>query len=103
MIQAKLRATVLTALIVFCFSTSIQSQPTAETRYDEYLLLGNADRGAGEPWVVVNPRDPNNIIVVAMATLNRLPGGEIPIPRGKPGATELRVFVLFFLVGSCSV
>src|SRR3569833_1513803 len=92
MIQAKLRATVLTALIVFCFSTSIQSQPTAETRSDEYLLLGNADRGAGEPWVVVNPRGPNNIIVVAMATLNRLPGGEIPIlPRGTPEAVALRI------------
>jgi hypothetical protein len=92
MIQAKLRATVLTALIAFCFSTAIQSQPTGETKSDEYLLLGNADRGAGEPWVVVNPRDPNNIIVVAMATLNRLPSGEIPIlPRGTPEAVALRI------------
>ena len=39
----------------------------------------------------MNPKDPNNLIVVAMATLNRLPTGEIPIPRGKPGATELRI------------
>lgn len=51
---------------------------------DEYLLLGNPDRGAGEPWVFVNPKDPNNIIVVAMATLNRLPSGETPIPRTTP-------------------
>src|SRR6185437_16150048 len=37
-------------------------------------------------------KDPNNIIVDAMATLNRLPDGEIPIlPRGTPAATQLRI------------
>src|SRR3989442_15139276 len=58
---------------------------------EEYHLLGTPNRGAGEPIIFVNPRDSNNIIVVSMATLNRLPGGETPIPRGGPGATELRV------------
>jgi hypothetical protein len=57
---------------------------------DEYLLLGSPNRGAGEPWVFVNPKDPKNIIVVAMATLNRLPTGEAPLPRTvaapRPGA-----------------
>jgi hypothetical protein len=58
---------------------------------EEYLLLGSANRGAGEPIIFVNPRDPNNMIVAAMATLNRLPTGEAPIPRGTPEATLLRV------------
>jgi hypothetical protein len=31
------------------------------------------------------------MIVAAMATLNRLPTGETPLPRGTPGATELRI------------
>ncbi len=55
-----------------------KSAPAAKS--DEYLLLGSPNRGAGEPWVFVNPKDSNNIIVVAMATLNRLPTGETPIP-----------------------
>lgn len=53
-----------------------------EFKSDEYLILGSPNRGAGEPMVVVNPKDSNNIIVVAMATLNRLPTGETPLPRG---------------------
>jgi hypothetical protein len=62
------------------------SQSAKKLPSDEYLLLGNPNRGAGEPWVVVNPKDPNNILVVAMATLNRLPSGEGPIrPRPRPG------------------
>ena len=36
--------------------------------------------------VFVNPKDSNNIIVVAMATLNRLPTGETPLPRGRGAA-----------------
>jgi hypothetical protein len=67
-------------------SNSSQFQSAEEPESDEYLLLGNPNRGAGEPWVVVNPKDPDNILVVAMATLNRLPTGEAPIrPRLRPG------------------
>ena len=61
------------------------------TTREEFLLLGSPNRGAGEPIVFVNPTDPENIIVAAMATLNRLPSGEGPIRRGQPGAVELRV------------
>jgi hypothetical protein len=68
-----------------------QSQIANPPKSDEYLLLGSPNRGAGEPIIFVNPKDPNNIIVTAMATLNRLPDGEIPIRRGQPGATEMRV------------
>jgi hypothetical protein len=71
--------------------TMLLSQTTEPPKSEEYLLLGSPNRGAGEPFVFVNPKDPNNIIVVAMATLNRLPTGEAPIPRGNPGATEMRV------------
>jgi len=67
--------------------------PTADApKSDEYLLLGSPNRGAGEPWVYVNPKDTNNIIVVAMATLNRLPTGESPIvPRTTPEGVALRI------------
>jgi hypothetical protein len=78
------------ALVVFV-ATALRSQSSSAPASDEYLLLGSVDRGAGEPIIFVNPKDSNNIIVVAMATLNRLPTGETPIPRGNPGATELRV------------
>lgn len=64
--------------------TALQAQKADEAKSDEYLLLGSANRGAGEPWVFVNPKDPKNIIVVAMATLNRLPDGETPLPRTGP-------------------
>ena len=62
--------------------TILLSQSNEGPKSEEYLLLGSANRGAGEPVVFVNPKDPDNIIVVAMATLNRLPSGEAPIPRG---------------------
>src|SRR5438128_215534 len=59
------------------------AQPGTEAfKSDEYLILGSPNRGAGEPMVFVNPKHSNNIIVVAMATLNRLPSGEVPLPRG---------------------
>lgn len=68
-----------------------QSQSATEPNSDEYLLLGSPNRGAGEPWVFVNSKDPDNILVVAMATLNHLPTGESPIPHGAPGATTFRI------------
>jgi len=43
---------------------------------EEYLLLGNPMRGAGEPMVAADPVDPKNIIVVAMGNLQQ--------PEGKP-------------------
>ena len=77
-------------------ATVLLSQTAAPPRTeafksDEYLLLGSPNRGAGEPMVFVNPKDSKNIIVVAMATLNHLPTGESPVPRGQPGTVEIRV------------
>ena len=41
---------------------------------DEYLLLGNATRGAGEPMIAVDPTNPNNIIAVAMGNIQQVGG-----------------------------
>ena len=72
-------------------TTPLPAQTSSAPKSDEFLLLGSVNRGAGEPIIFVNPTDPKNMIVAAMATLNRLPTGETPIPRGQPGATELRI------------
>src|SRR4051812_20586678 len=78
------RVFLLLAVVGLCFAGGL-AQSQSEAKSDEFLLLGSPNRGAGEPWVFVNPKDPNNIIVVAMATLNRLPSGETPLPRtGRP-------------------
>jgi hypothetical protein len=79
------------AVLLAGTSMSSQQPPAAAPQSDEFLLLGTANRGAGEPIIFVNPKDSQNMIVVAMATLNRLPSGETPIPRGSPEATLLRV------------
>src|SRR4051794_34337756 len=41
---------------------------------EEFLLIGNAVRGAGEPVIAINPKNPNNIIVGGMANLHYVPG-----------------------------
>ena len=41
---------------------------------EEYLLIGNAVRGAGEPVIAINPKNPDNIIVGAMANLHYVEG-----------------------------
>jgi hypothetical protein len=41
---------------------------------EEYLLLGNANRGAGEPMIAVDPTNPKNIIAVAMGSVQQLHG-----------------------------
>jgi hypothetical protein len=41
---------------------------------DEYLLMGDATRGAGEPMIAVDPTNPQNIVAVAMGNLQRLGG-----------------------------
>jgi hypothetical protein len=41
---------------------------------EEYLLIGDAVRGAGEPVIAINPTDHNNIIVGAMASRHYVEG-----------------------------
>jgi hypothetical protein len=48
--------------------------PSLAALSDEYLLLGNATRGAGEPMVAVDPTNPNNIIAVAMGNVQQIGG-----------------------------
>jgi len=50
--------------------------PAPTFKSEEYLLLGNPMRGAGEPMIAVDPVDPKNIIAVAMGNLQQ--------PEGKP-------------------
>ena len=45
---------------------------------EEFLLIGDANRGAGEPVIAINPNDPNNILVGAMASSNYVEGEPIP-------------------------
>ncbi len=50
-------------------STASRSAPT-----EEFLLLGDATRGAGEPMVAVDPTNPDHVIVVAMSSVQQLYG-----------------------------
>jgi hypothetical protein len=66
------------SVLVFCAIVALasiavyaQKQPASE----EYLLMGDATRGAGEPMIAVDPTNPKNIVAVAMGNLQRL-GGE---------------------------
>jgi hypothetical protein len=57
---------------------------------EEFLLIGNAVRGAGEPVIAINPRNPNNIIVGAMANDHYVEGA--PLGTGQQRITiEARV------------
>lgn len=46
--------------------------PATPALSEEYLLLGDATRGAGEPMVAIDPTDPKNIVAVAMGNLFNL-------------------------------
>jgi hypothetical protein len=41
---------------------------------EEYLLMGDATRGAGEPMIAVDPTNPKNIVAVAMGNLQQIGG-----------------------------
>jgi hypothetical protein len=76
--------TVVIALTVISSAGYVASQrgnagPSAQPKYnygwksEEFLLLGDANRGGGEPMIAVDPTNPKNIVVVAMASLQALP------------------------------
>ena len=61
----------------------IVAGPPTETQFqsivphwktEEYLLIGNATRGAGEPMIAVDPTDPKTLVAVAMANIQQLGG-----------------------------
>src|SRR5579871_5749883 len=84
MIRTKLLGTGAAAafLLILGDTRATGQQPTIElpvnqsTSYngEEFLLIGNAVRGAGEPVIAINPKNPNNIIVGAMANDNYVEG-----------------------------
>lgn len=62
--------------IAYLFAAgAVAQRPPNAFASDEYLLLGDATRGAGEPMIAVDPTNPRNIVAVAMGNLQRL-GGE---------------------------
>jgi hypothetical protein len=64
-----------------------QQQPTIDlpvnqtTSYkgEEYLLIGDAVRGGGEPVIAISPKDPNTIIVGAMANNHYVEGAPLGV------------------------
>src|SRR3954470_461007 len=48
---------------------------------EEFLRLGDAVRGSGEPVIVVSPKDPNIILVGAMANLHYVEGAPLGGPQ----------------------
>jgi len=59
------RALIVPALVLALVSLTAQAwaQTANSSKSEEYLLLGNATRGAGEPMLAVDPVDPQSIIV----------------------------------------
>ena len=41
--------------VILWTAPALKPQQAEAPKSEEYLLLGNADRGAGEPFVFVNP------------------------------------------------
>lgn len=62
---------------IACLFTAgaVAQRPPNGFASDEYLLMGDATRGAGEPMIAIDPANPKNIVAVAMGNLQRL-GGE---------------------------
>jgi hypothetical protein len=51
-----------------------QADQAPTPKSEEFLLFGNALRGAGEPMVAVDPVDPRHVVVVAMGNLHLIDG-----------------------------
>ena len=64
---------VLTSSALCLWSQKAQNNES-NFKSEEYLLLGDATRGAGEPMIAVDPTNPKNMIAVAMGNLQQLPG-----------------------------
>jgi len=55
------------------------STPAPTYKSEEYLLIGDAIRGSGEPIIVVSPKNPNIILVGAMANLHYVEGAPLGV------------------------
>jgi hypothetical protein len=81
-------ALAVTVMVLSSIGASISQTPTPAPAFKsvEYLLLGDATRGAGEPMIAVDPTNPKNIIATAMGSLTELPP---PPPGGMPGTQSI--------------
>jgi hypothetical protein len=67
------RSAGLTLVAAAAVALLAQTHATAPAEVsDEYLLMGDATRGAGEPMIAVDPTNPKNIIAVAMGNLQKI-------------------------------
>lgn len=85
-------ATTSTLVLALVAANSAMAQrgpsvPPPDYPSEEYLLLGTADRGAGEPMIAVDPSNPDNMIAVAMGSIQQLHG--VPATRGSTGDYHL--------------
>jgi hypothetical protein len=60
--------------------TDLPINQTTSYKGEEFLLIGSATRGAGEPIIAINPKDPNIIIVGAMSNLHYVEGEKFAAP-----------------------
>jgi len=86
----------LTAVVAWGFAGAQQQERPDRTdgaaRLDEYLLIGDAVRGAGEPVIAINPKDPNNIIVGAMANRHFVEGSPFGSSRKPVGPDTILAY-----------
>lgn len=59
--------------------TNLPVNQSTSYKGEEFLLIGSATRGAGEPIIVIHPKDPNIILVGAMANLHQVEGQKLLI------------------------
>ncbi|MEO8594103.1 MAG: sialidase family protein [Candidatus Solibacter sp.] len=58
-------------------ATDLPVNLTTAYKGEEFLLIGDAVRGGGEPVIAINPKNPNNIIVGAMANNHYVEGAPL--------------------------
>ena len=58
------------------------ARPPVAPTTEEYLLMGDATRGAGEAKIAVDPTNPKNIVAISMGNLQVLPGYKPPVTAG---------------------
>ena len=54
--------------------TNLPVNQATSYKGEEFLLIGSANRGAGEPIIAISPKDPNIIIVGAMCNRHYIEG-----------------------------
>jgi hypothetical protein len=54
--------------------TGLPVNQTTSYKGEEFLLVGSASRGAGEPIITIDPKDPNTILVGVSANLHKVEG-----------------------------